>query len=141
MRHKTHERFSRRWQRCSGLTFRARYRSQSCITTNCHERRCKKKRNVRDPEEALPLQMLDCSRDRFEKNFETHRGKVDQSCSVRHGLGRQERPALHMTTTNVGAHWSRGFSPFCTQSEAIFCGASRVGRRQVEASTTTPKVN
>ena len=25
-----------------------------------------------------------------------------------------------MTTTNVGAHWSRGFSPFCTQSKAIF---------------------
>ena len=40
--------------------------------------------------------MLDCSRDRCDRNFETHRGKVDQSCSARHGLERQERPsALH----------------------------------------------
>ena len=82
----------------------------------------KKKRNARDPEEALPLQMLDCSRDRGERKFETHREEVDHAvhATVSGDRSDLQLSTFSMTTTNVGAHWSRGFSPFCTQAKAIF---------------------
>ena len=95
---------------------------------NVHERRCKK-RNARGLGKALPLQMLDCSRDRCERQFETHTGKVDHEVRATVSGDRRDLQlsTSSMTTTKVAA-----------QCSTILGSAPRVGRRQEEESTTNP---
>ena len=141
MRHKTHERCCRRWQRCSGLTFfRARYRSQVVSPPDVMSAAAKKNGTQGDPEEALPLQMLDCSRDRGERKFETHREEVDHAVRATVS-GDQERPsALHFLDDDDerGCPLEQRVLAILYTVRSHFGSASRVGRRQVEKSTTLP---